>query len=219
MAVQQEIESHEQELRALLTRVLPMGQVMVQLDAQQAHVTALAEAVDLLRNREIPLVLISTSQIDAAIKKTNRALDSLSEQADEHHEAVSALLREHAGGSQLRASRIAETLAALGPELRESQSAVSAALSRLSDQLKDQQRELSSLVQPLVGDIAASRKDALGSITALADRVQVLSDEQKSASDRASLGSISLRRLIVASVVMSSVSLAGVLGLLAGIFL
>jgi chromosome segregation ATPase len=218
MAVQQEIESHEQELRTLLTRVLPMGQVMVQLDAQQAHVTALAEAVDLLRNREIPLVLISTSQIDAAIKKTNRALDSLSEQTDEH-EAVSALLREHAGGSQLRASRIAETLAALGPELRESQSAVSAALSRLSDQLKDQQRELSSLVQPLVGDIAASRKDALGSITALADRVQVLSDEQKSASDRASLGSISLRRLIVASVVMSSVSLAGVLGLLAGIFL
>lgn len=219
MAVQQEIESHEQELRTLLTRVLPMGQVMVQLDAQQAHVAALAEAVDLLRNREIPLVLISTSQIDAAIKKTNRALDSLSEQTDEHHEAVSALLREHAGDSQLRASRIAETLAALGPELRESQSAVSAALSRLSDQLKDQQAELSSLVQPLVGDIAASRKDALGSITALADRVQVLSDEQKSASDRASLGSISLRRLIVASVVMSSVSLAGVLGLLAGIFL
>lgn len=219
MDVQQEIESHEQELRALLTRVLPMGQVLSQIDAQRAHVTGLAEAVDFLRTREVPLVLDRTSQIDAAIKKVNRALDSLSEVVDEHHLAISTSLREHAHSVEFQGSQMSGMLAVQSAELLESQAAISVALGRLGNKLTDQQRELCSLVQPLVGDVAAVRTDIVGRIVTLADQVQAMTDGQKSAADRALAGSNSLRRLIITSAVMSTVTLAGVLGLLVGILL
>lgn len=212
--VKQEIEAHERELQALLTRVLPVGELLAQLEVQLARVDGVSVALGDLRAREIPVVLQASDRAEAAIKRVGRSLDALREDYEEGHGSLLKLVQDHIDRAGAHVVQQSEALASIYAEVQQQQRQLQKLVASVREQLEAQQRELIPLVQPLADGVAGVRIEVIDRQVALADQISAFSRSQRIADEQATSDVAKLRRLVIGSLILGSLTVAGTVALL-----
>lgn len=156
--IQKEIEVHEQELRALLTRVLPLRDVLTGLEAHHGRFDALQVALDDLNKESLPGLALNALKTEKSVGKLARDVESDMDASADRHAELLAGLNAQASSNMAQGQALSELMLDARREATDASVELGARASALGSQLDEAETSLKALVEPIAPGIAKLQK-------------------------------------------------------------
>lgn len=208
VSTQQEIETHELELQALLARILPLRELAIRLDGQQEQLELVRSGVDELNTEGLPGLMSRAIQAEKNLGKFGRDLEF-------RHDELLAVLDKQGATSAMQAQTTTELLLAAQSERGNSSSALSMHFSALGHQLSEAEASRRSLAGTAAESAESARRGIESLLERLNDRIDEASQAQRQAVSLSAESLHRLRRLMAATLVLAGLGAATGLAALA----
>ncbi|WP_312252574.1 hypothetical protein [Stenotrophomonas sp.] len=196
VSTQQEIETHELELQALLARILPLRELAIRLDGQQEQLDLVRSGLDELNTEGLPGLMSRAIQAEKNLGKVGRDLEF-------RHDELLAVLDKREATSAMQAQQTTELLLAAQNERGNTSTALSMHFSALGHQLSEAEASRRSLAGTAAESAESARRGIEALLERLNDRIDEASQAQRQAVSLSSESLHRLRRLMVATLVLA----------------
>lgn len=228
MDMKQEIDEHEQELQALLARVLnaPLAPLFGTLQHLNVRVEQLAETIDAIRNEDVPGIKCDGEDLAKRIKKLAETIEITQRDMMNSHNT-----RLDAGLTQLGKSQESALESArkdLGQAIQESSTAATVEISKLAESQAKQLalkwtqmhevrlRQTDQIGQDITAHIGSVRTHLEHRLETLDIQFAQLARVQAHVSDQMEKVVRTLRRMLIGALVLAGATIIGLAAIAAG---